>query len=193
MDTILAIAAGIGLAAACGFRVFVPLLATALAVRLGHFVPSAGMDWIGSTPAIIAFGLATVLEIAGYYIPWVDHLLDLIASPAAVVAGTVVAATAFGDIHPAIKWSAAIVAGGGMAAGIQGTTVAVRATSTATTGGLANPVVSTLEAIGAVIMAILALVLPILATILAILILVAIVRTLRRLRGRHGAEPMRPG
>ena len=192
METILAITAGIGLAAACGFRVFVPLLATALAVHFGHFTPSPGLQWIGSTPAIIVLGVATAVEIAGYYIPWVDHLLDTIATPAAVVAGTVVAATAFGDIHPAIKWAAAVIAGGGIAAGIQGTTVAARAASTATTGGLANPIVSTIEAIGAVIMTILAIVLPILATVLAILMLIVIIRLVRRLRGRPAAAPVCP-
>ena len=190
METILAIAAGIGLAAACGFRVFVPLLVTALAVRFGHFTPSAGMAWIGSTPAIIVLGVATCIEIAAYYIPWVDHLLDTIATPAAVVAGTVVAATAFGDIHPVIKWAAAIIAGGGVAAGIQGTTVVARAASTATTGGLANPIVSTIETIGAIVMAILAIVLPILATVLAILVLIVIIRLIRRLRGRPAAAPL---
>lgn len=193
METILAIAAGIGLAAACGFRVFVPLLATALAVRFGHFTPSSGLEWIGSTPAIIILGIATVVEIAGYYIPWVDHLLDTMASPAAVLAGTVVAATAFGDIHPAIKWAAAVIAGGGIAASIQGTTVAARAASTVTTGGLANPVISTLEAIGAVIMVILAIVLPILAMILAVVTLIMIIRLLRRLRGRPSAAPVSSG
>ncbi len=193
MGTILAITAGIGLAAACGFRVFVPLLVAALATRFGHFTPSSGLDWIGSTPAIIVLGVATCVEIAAYYIPWVDHLLDTIATPAAVVAGTVVAATAFGDIHPVIKWAAAIIAGGGIAAGIQGTTVAARAASTATTGGLANPIVSTIEAIGAMIMAILALVLPILAAILAILMLIVIIRLVRHLRGRPASAPPCPG
>jgi hypothetical protein len=192
METILAITAGIGLAAACGFRVFVPLLATALAVHFGHFTPSPGLDWIGSTPSIIVLAVATALEIAGYYIPWFDHMLNTIASPAAVVAGTVVAATAFGDIHPAIKWAAAVIAGGGIAAGIQGTTVAARAASTVTTGGLANPIVSTIEAVGAVIMAILAIVLPILATVLAILMLIVIIRLVRRLRGRPAAVPSCP-
>lgn len=190
METILAITAGIGLAAACGFRVFVPLLATALAVRFGHFTPSSGLEWIGSIPSIIILGIATAVEIAGYYIPWVDHLLDTMASPAAVVAGTVVAATAFGDIHPAIKWAAAVVAGGGIAAGIQGTTVAARAASTVTTGGLANPIISTIEAISAVVMAILAIVLPILAMILAIVMLIMIIRLVRRLRGRASAVPV---
>src|SRR5687768_595489 len=115
METLVAIAAGIALAAACGFRVFLPLLATAIAARAGYINPSGGFDWLDSNNALALFGAASVAEVAGYYIPWFDHALDTIASPAAVIAGTVAAAAAFGDVHPAMKWSAALIAGGGAA------------------------------------------------------------------------------
>ncbi len=93
MDTLLGIAIGIGLSAACGFRVFVPLLVMNLMAQSGQLHLSSGFDWIGSHYATVAFATATTLEVLGYYIPWVDHVLDIAATPAAVIAGTVATAS----------------------------------------------------------------------------------------------------
>ena len=125
VDTVLSILIGLGLAAACGFRVFVPLLIMSLASRagVGHLALSPSFAWIGSTPALLAFAVATVLEIAGYYIPWVDNLLDTVATPTAIVAGIVVTASAMTtDVSPFLKWTLAVVAGGGTTAVFQGIT-----------------------------------------------------------------------
>jgi hypothetical protein len=138
------------------------------------------MAWIGSTPSIVVFGVATVVEIAAYYIPWVDHALDAIATPTAIAAGVVVAAAAFGDMHPAIKWTAALIAGGTAAGAVQGTTVLARGASTATTGGLGNPIIATLEAIAATTLAILAIVLPILAAAIVLTVFVLAIRFLHK-------------
>lgn len=192
MDTALAICAGIGLAAACGFRVFVPLLVASLAARSGYLSPSANLVWIGSTAALIIFMAATVAEIAAYYIPWVDNILDTVASPAAVIAGTLAAAAAFGNIDPAYKWVLALIAGGGAAALIQGSSVATRAISSAGTGGLGNFAVSTGEAVGAVVLAVIAILLPILGLVLAVGICVLLVRFLLRLRVRRARSPIAP-
>ena len=180
MELLTAIAAGIALAAACGFRVFLPLVATSLAARGGYIDPSGGFEWLDSNVAIAMFGTAAVAEVAAYYIPWLDHALDTIASPAAIIAGTVAAAAAFGDVHPALKWSAALVAGGGAAAAVQGGTVATRAVSGGTTGGLGNPIVATVELIASVVMSILAVLVPILALILTLVLLVFVYRVARR-------------
>src|SRR5947199_7997150 len=139
METLLSICVGIGLSAACGFRVFVPLLVMSIAALSGHLTLAHGFEWIGSYPALVAFAVATCLEIAGYYIPWVDHLLDTIASPAAVVAGTIITASMVTNTSPFLKWTLAIIAGGGVAGLVQGTTVLARGVSTTTTGGLGNP------------------------------------------------------
>ena len=194
MELLTAIAAGIALAAACGFRVFLPLMATSIAARAGYIDPSSGFEWLDSNVALALFGAASVAEIAGYYIPWFDHALDTIASPAAVIAGTVAAAAAFGDVHPAMKWSAALIAGGGAAAAVQGGTVATRAVSGGTTGGLGNPVVATFELIASVVMSILAIVVPILALILTIVILFFVFRIARRFfrTRRQQAAPAAP-
>ncbi len=159
---------GIGLSAACGFRVFVPMLILSIAAHAGHITLATGFDWIGSTPALVTFSVATALEIGAYYIPWLDNLLDSMASPTAVVAGTVVTASVVTDVSPLMQWAMALIAGGGAAGAVQAATVLVRGTSTAGTGGLANPLVSTAELGGSVFMSVLSIFLPILAVGLAI-------------------------
>lgn len=168
-ETLLGIIVGIGLSAACGFRVFVPLLAINIASLNGYLQLAPGFEWIGSSYATIAFGTATLVEITAYYIPWLDHFLDLIASPAAIVAGTMVTASLVMELSPFLKWTLAIIAGGGAASIIQGTTVALRTKSLAFTGGLGNSMVSTIEAMGAVVTSLLAILIPILCLILLLL------------------------
>jgi glucan phosphoethanolaminetransferase (alkaline phosphatase superfamily) len=178
---------GIGLSAACGFRVFVPLLVMSLASLSGHLTLAPGFEWIGTYPALVAFIVATVAEIAGYYIPWVDHLLDVIASPAAVVAGIMAMASTVVGVSPFLRWSLAIIAGGGIAAAFQAVTGLTRVSSTATTAGLANPVVSTIEAASATAFSILALAIPLLCiAVIAVLLMFVWLRgraLLRRLIG----------
>src|SRR5512134_4130569 len=156
METLLSIGIGLGLAAACGFRVFVPLLVASIAARAGYLSLAAGFDWVGTEPALYAFATATVLEILAYYIPWLDNVLDAIATPAALIAGMLVGAAVFTDLPPLVKWSLAIIAGGAAAGMVQGATGLLRLKSTALTGGLANPVVSTLELAGSLVTAVMA-------------------------------------
>jgi hypothetical protein len=171
--TLMSILVGIGLSAACGFRVFVPLLVMSIASLSGHLTLSAGFEWIGTYPALLAFAVATAAEIAGYYIPWVDHILDLVAGPAAVVAGIIVMASSVVGVSPFLRWSLAILAGGGIAGAFQVITGLARVTSTTTTGGLGNPVLSTAEAAGATVFSILAIAIP-LVCLAAIAILLAL-------------------
>src|SRR5438132_1158159 len=131
METLLSVCLGIGLSAACGFRVFVPLLAMSIASLSGHLTLAHGFDWIRSFPALVTFCVATCLEIAGYYIPWVDNLLDTIATPVAIIAGTLVTASVVNDVSPLLRWTLAIIAGGGAAGLAQGTTVVARGASSA--------------------------------------------------------------
>jgi hypothetical protein len=180
METVLSILLGIGLSAACGFRIFVPFLVMSIASLSGHLQLAHGFEWIGSYAALIAFSVATCLEIAGYYIPWLDHLLDTIATPAAVVAGTVASAALVADMSPLLKWSLAIIAGGGAAGLVQGTTVATRSLSLVGTGGLANPLVSTLELIGSVMTSVLTIVVPVLGVALIAILLLVFGRMLYR-------------
>jgi hypothetical protein len=180
MEQILSILIGIGLSATCGFRIFVPLLGMSIAYHAGALDFAPGFAWIGSWPATIAFGLAMALEIAAYYIPWLDNLLDTIATPAAIVAGTIATASMVGDVTPFFRWSLAIIAGGGVAGLIQGASVTIRGTSTATTAGLANPVVSTGELVASVIGTVISILAPYLAIILLAFLLSLIIRRLSR-------------
>jgi hypothetical protein len=177
-ETFLSLFVGIALAAACGFRVFVPMLVMSIASYTGQLSLSPGFEWIGSLPALIAFAAATVLEIAGYYIPWVDHLLDIVATPAAVVAGIVAMASSMVGLDPFLHWTLAIIAGGGVAGLVQAFTGVTRLTSTATTGGLGNHLVSTAEAGGSFTLSVLAILLPFVAAAIVLLVLMFAVRML---------------
>lgn len=163
METMLGLLIGIGLSAACGFRVFVPLLIMSIASHAGHLDLAPGFEWIGSNVAIAAFALATVLEIVAYYVPWLDNFLDSMATPAAIVAGTIVTAAMVSDMSPFLKWTLAAIAGGGAAGLVQTATVFTRGASTATTGGLANPLFATVELGGAFLTSTLAIWVPLVA------------------------------
>ena len=181
MEILLSVFVGLGLSAACGFRVFVPLLILSIAALGGHVHLAAQFGWIGTWPTLVAFGVATVLEIAGYYIPVVDHFLDTLATPAAVVAGSITTAALVTDLSPFLKWSLALIAGGGLAGAVQTLTVAGRATSLIGTGGLGNHVVATAELVGAILLSILSITLPLVTVILIVLLLLfAGIRLMRR-------------
>ena len=178
---ILSLVMGLGLSACCGFRVFVPLLAASIATKMGVLHLGDGFQWMSSTTAIVCFGAATIFEIAGYYIPFVDNILDTVTTPASVIAGTLLTASAIiPDLDPMLKWGLGIIVGGGSAGIIQAGTALTRATSTATTAGVANPVVATIEHILAIAGSIFSIVIPfIIAGIVCVLILLALFFVIR--------------
>jgi len=176
METFLSIAIGIGLAAACGFRVFVPLLILNLAALSGHFSLPEGFAWIGSTSATLAFTIAVLIEITGYYIPWIDNILDSIATPAAVVAGTITTAALAADLSPFVKWTTALIAGGGIAGLVQASTVALRAKTSLSTGGAGNPIFATFELGGSIVTALIAIFIPIACLVLIVLFFIWVAR-----------------
>ena len=186
MDTLFGLMVGVGLAAACGFRIFVPMLVMNIAAQTGNLELGAGFEWIGSSEAFIVFLIATGVEVLGYYIPWVDNLLDTIATPVAIVAGVVVTASFATELSPVLQWSIAAILGGGAAGVVQIGTSLTRVASSTTTGGLGNPLVSTGEVIGAGLISILAILLPILGIILVALI---IIFALRKIGKRARSEP----
>ena len=173
-DSLVASSLGLGLAAASGFRVFIPPFLYGLFLRLDMVpisIPMTGIsEWMASDIGLIILGVAMIVEILGYYIHWIDNLLDTIASPAAIIAGVMMMSSTLSDTHPALQWGASIIAGGGVSGTIQIGTVATRAVSTATTGGLGNPIVSTIEAGACILCTILAILLPIIALFLVIVL-----------------------
>lgn len=190
METALSIALGIALSAAAGFRVFVPLLALSIAGYTDIVQLTPGFAWIGTVPSMIAFGTATIAEVAAYYVPWVDNALDTIAAPAAVIAGTVISASVITDLPPLVRWSLALMGGGGIAGILQGATAFLRLKSSTLTAGVGNPALATMELGGSVITVIMGILVPAIAAgvmaLLAIGVFLAARRLLFRKPARHG-------
>ena len=185
-STLVSIAIGVGLAAACGFRIFVPLLIISAAARSGHLELAESFQWMGTTPALIAFASATALEILAYYVPFFDNLLDSVATPSAVVAGVVATASQVADLDPLLGWSVAIVGGGSAAGVVQGLTAVTRQASSLATAGFGNPLLSTAEAGASVMMTTLAILVPLVAAV-GVLVLLFIAAK-RLFFGRRAVE-----
>lgn len=179
---------GIGLAAASGFRVFLPIFAASLASYL-HWIPiNEHFGWLAGLPTLVTTGIAMVVEILAYYLPFIDHLLDTISVPMATVAGSVLFASQFAELGTFPEYALALIAGGGTALTISSGFAGLRAASTATTGGLGNAVVGTSETAGAGVMAVLAMAAPVIAAVISIaLVILAIVfgrKLWRKLKSR---------
>ena len=174
METLLSVCLGVALSAACGLRVFLPLFALSLASRLGVVEVTGSFAWLSSTGALWTFGVALALEVAAYYVPWLDNLLDAAAAPMAIGAGVLTSAAVLSDVSPIVRWTVAIVAGGGAAAGMQGLTTVARAFTSFATAGLGNFVVATGELLLSAVLSVVAFVLPILAAAIALLVLTII-------------------
>lgn len=185
IGTISAVMAGISLSAAAGLRVFIPILALGLAGRFGVLEVSEQFVWLTSEPVLIVVGLAALFEAGAYYVPLVDNALDLLATPAAMAGGTVIVSSLLPEMNDMAQWSTAALVGGGSAGIVQIATVLTRGLSTATSGGLTNPLVATGETGGSLLAVLLALLIPILFGIVVIVTLVAsVVWIIRRLLQR---------
>ena len=191
-DLLFGVALGIGLAAATGFRVFVPLLIAGLAARAGWLPLVDSFAWLQSTPALAALGTAAAVEILAFYIPGLDHLLDVLAGPLTVIAGVLASASVMVDLPPEVRWPIAVIAGGGIAGITKATTAMVRAKGALVTGGLSNPVVSTAETAGAATVSILAIVAPLLCLAVAIVMVAWALRRWRRSRSPDRSRPRGP-
>lgn len=164
-EIITALALGIGLAAATGFRVFVPLLIAGIASRLGFLPLNESFSWLSGNPALISFGVATLVEVGAYYIPFVDNLLDHISTPLAIGAGTLISASVLPGDNELIKWITGLIIGGGTAAVVQGGTAALRLGSTGMTAGTGNFLVATGENLAAVITPVVTIVIPVIISL----------------------------
>ena len=184
MELILSILIGISLAAACGFRVFVPLLVMSIASLTGNLNLSGDFNWIGTYPAMISFAVATLIEIGGYYIPWLDNLLDTISSPLAVVAGIVATTSVIDGMNPILDWTISIIAGGSAAGLMQLLTVKARAASSAFTAGAGNPFLSTAEAVTSTTISLAAIFIPIAAVFFIVVVSYLLLKRIRKRRER---------
>lgn len=189
MDALIGVFVGLALSAAVGFRVFVPLLLTGAAARLGYLELTTDMAWLGSDAALVALATATVIEVSAYYVPWLDNLLDAIATPTVIVAGAVAWVAVTPDLSPLLRWTLAVVAGGGVAGVIQAGTALLRLQSSGFTGGLANPVLATAELLGALALSVMGVLVPVLAAVLVVLVLLGLGFLYRRATNRRNAAP----
>jgi hypothetical protein len=187
----LSIVLGIAFAAATAFRVFLPMLIVSGAAYAGHLQLDSSFAWLGTPSALTMLSVAALAEVLAYYVPVIDNLLDTLATPAALIAGTIVSAAVMTDVPPMVKWTAAVIAGGGIAGLTQGLTGILRVHSTVLTGGLGNPVIATAELGGAILISVLALVAPAAAVALVILFLLVAIRLLRRLFRRAKSSESR--
>ena len=176
MEVIIALCLGITLSAACGFRVFLPPLVMSLGAMYGHIPLSSGFEWLGTTEAAIALGIATILEVGAYYVPLLDNLLDTVQIPVAVGIGTVITAATMGHTDPVLQWTLAAIAGGGTA-GLMGSLASLtRLFSTGVTGGLGNFIIATIELVGSISLSILGITFPLwtAAVVLSMIIIATI-------------------
>jgi hypothetical protein len=182
MEFLLSLIVGISLSATAGFRLFVPLLVLSVASLTGWVELSDSFAWIGTYPALAALLVATVIETAAYFIPYVDNLLGAAATPISVLAGALITASVMVDLHPMLTWTLAIILGGGAALSGSAVSNTVHAGSTAATGGAGNPVISFFESIIALVISVLAALIPVLALLLLILLFFLAVKAGRRIR-----------
>jgi hypothetical protein len=177
-EILLTVLMGIALSAASGFRIFIPFLIISIASLTGNLTLAESFRWIGTYPALLAFSIATIVEIAGYYLPWIDNILDTIASPVAVIAGIILMASVVLGISPLLKWTLAIIAGGGVAGIIQALTGLTRVTSSMTTGGLGNPAVSSVESGSSLALSAIAIFIPLIAGFVVVTLLIWAIKIL---------------
>ncbi|HLL94808.1 MAG TPA: DUF4126 domain-containing protein [Spirosoma sp.] len=178
LDWITSACIGVGLAACCGFRVFVPLLIASVATKLGIIGVMDGFEWLSQWPALIGLSAATIFELGAYYIPWLDNALDTLATPISIAAGTLLSTSFLNIDSPVLQWGMGLMLGGGSAGIVQAGTSLLRLGSTATTGGLGNPVVATGENIASFVFSILTVLLPLVAIIVVGVVVVFVISQL---------------
>ena len=159
------VAMGISLAACAGLRAFLPLLAVGIAGRLDVIPLTRSFEWLESGPALVVFGLAVVFEVLADKVPFVDHALDVAETFVKPVAGAVVVASVVTELSPLQTTVLAIVAGSSSAVGLHLAKAKLRLVSSATTGGVGNPLLSLLEDAAAFLGTLVSLIVPLVALV----------------------------
>ncbi|GAB3981867.1 DUF4126 domain-containing protein [Spirosoma terrae] len=178
IEWIMSACIGVGLAACCGFRVFVPLLIASVATKLGFIGTVAGFEWLSGWPALFGLSIATIFEIGAYYIPWLDNLLDTLATPASIIAGTLLSTSFLHIDNPILHWGLGLMLGGSSAGIVQAGTSLLRMGSSITTGGVANPAVATGENVASLSLSIFSIFLPLIAVVIIMAIMLFVISRL---------------
>ena len=159
-----------GLSAACGFRIFIPPLTYGLLYKADLVQLGEGWDWVGNDWVIAVLALAALIEIIGNLVPWIDNLLDVLATPTAIFAGTTLSAVSLSEIDPGLKWMLSVMSGVLVTGGFQLSTVTLRGFSSIFTGGLLNPIISFIEDIISLGISIAIILSPLIGILIVILI-----------------------
>lgn len=176
-----ALALAIALAASAGLRAWLPLLLASLLARLGVLDLGPSFQFLASNKALFLFGVATAVEVVGDKIPAVDHALDVIGTPLRPAAGALLAASVLGTVSdPLTSVVLGTAVGAPTALAPHALKSAVRAVSTGTTGGLANPLLSFVEDAVSLLLFVLGVLVPVLVVLLLGLSLYLATRWLRR-------------
>ncbi len=187
-NSVTVLSLGLGLAAACGFRAFLPPLLIGIFTRAELVTVSDSWQWFSSDWAIALFATAALFEIFAYLIPWLDNLLDSLATPLAITTGTIMTCASIDGIDPSLQWILAVITGVGLTGSIQISTVVIRGLSTASTGGLGNPIFTIVEDILSVLLILSASFLPILNLVLVIIIVLSMRGLINQLRKKKNHE-----
>lgn len=185
MDTwVLSLFLGLGLAAATGLRTFLPLLMLSAAAHFGLFGISLGESfaWVGSTAALVTLAVATAVELLADLVPVVDNLLGAIGTVTRPIAAAIAAGAVFTGLDPSAAVIAGIIVGAPTALAFSTAQTGTRAVSTASTAGLANPVVSVVEDVVSFALVLIAFVLPLLVPVALAFLLWFAWKGVRRLR-----------
>jgi len=188
MNIIMALCLGIGLSAACGFRVFIPPLALSIAYHSGVVQLSSNWEWLGTQNAINTLSIAATVEVFAYFLPWVSNLLDSIEIGLAPIAGMFITASSLsiaGDFDPTFLWIITVIAGGATAETIELGTSFTRLMTSGATAGFGGPIVGFVEAVSAIVMSILAITAPIWTILLVLFLLIYGIRRIFKFVSRR--------
>ncbi len=182
MDAVLSVFTAFGLSTSAGLNAYVPLLVVALLARFTDLITlNPPWDALESWWVIGVLVVLLLIEILVDKVPAVDSINDAIQTFVRPVAGALLFAASAGtisDAHPVL----ALICGLLVAGGVHAAKATARPVITATTGGLANPVVSTLEDVVSLVVAIVAILLPLLVLFLLLLMVFLFIRWRRRRR-----------
>ena len=187
-NLIVSIFLAIGLSAACGFRIFVPPLSYGLLYKAGLVQLGEGWTWIGNDFVLAILALATVVEICAFFIPWIDNLLDTLATPTSILAGTILSASSLSDFPPGLQWILSLITGVSITGGFQMATVTIRGSSSLFTGGLMNPLFTIFEGLMSFVITLTMIIAPILGILLIIFIAFFIRKLFLKLRKRRNLK-----
>ncbi|MBB4658831.1 DUF4126 domain-containing protein [Parvularcula dongshanensis] len=188
MDVLTVACIGLAIAAASGFRAFLPLAGLALLQRSGLALPmSESYDWLASDTALWILGTACLLEILADKVPLIDNVLDAVGLVVRPAAGALAVLAATSGLGPEFSLLAAVLAVP-VTGSIAATKAAARGASTASTGGVANPVLSLQEDAFAGTTLVLAALVPLLVPVFLVLLFLFLRRLFRRLKAAGGVR-----